>query len=66
MLKLCLSIIEIYQKYLSFDNGMLRILAVGGSCKYSPSCSQYTKELMIKYGVFKGGILGLKRILTCF
>jgi putative membrane protein insertion efficiency factor len=35
------------------------------SCRYSPSCSQYMKEAIMKHGVFKGGWLGLKRIARC-
>ena len=36
-----------------------------GSCRYSPTCSQYSKEALIKHGAFKGGWLALKRILSC-
>ena len=35
------------------------------SCRYTPTCSQYTKEAILKHGVFKGGWLGVKRILSC-
>lgn len=58
-------LISFYQKYLSFDNGLLMIFAPGGACRQSPSCSEYTKRAIIDYGCFKGGILGLKRILSC-
>lgn len=34
-------------------------------CRFEPTCSQYTKEAIIKYGVFKGGWLGIKRICRC-
>ena len=34
-------------------------------CKYTPTCSQYTIEAVEKYGVFKGLLLGLWRILRC-
>lgn len=35
------------------------------SCKYSPTCSQYTVEAIEKYGVLKGGFLGAWRLLRC-
>ncbi|MEM0933816.1 MAG: membrane protein insertion efficiency factor YidD [Bacteroidota bacterium] len=35
------------------------------TCRYSPTCSAYTLEALKKYGLFKGGWLSLKRILSC-
>lgn len=35
------------------------------SCVFLPTCSQYTKEAICKYGVLKGLFLGIKRILRC-
>ncbi|HSQ47811.1 MAG TPA: membrane protein insertion efficiency factor YidD [Lutibacter sp.] len=35
------------------------------SCRYSPTCSQYTVEALKKYGIFKGGWLSIKRIVSC-
>jgi len=34
-------------------------------CRYVPTCSQYTIEAVSKYGIFKGGYLATKRILSC-
>ena len=34
-------------------------------CRFYPTCSQYTKEAIIKYGVIKGLWLGTKRICRC-
>ena len=34
-------------------------------CKYYPTCSEYTKQAIEKYGVFKGIFLGLVRIIRC-
>lgn len=34
------------------------------ACRYTPTCSQYTKEAIQKYG-WKGLLMGLKRISTC-
>jgi putative membrane protein insertion efficiency factor len=35
------------------------------SCRYSPTCSNYTIEALKKYGVIKGSILSAKRISSC-
>ena len=35
------------------------------SCRYTPSCSQYGIEAISKYGPFKGGLMAVKRILSC-
>jgi len=35
------------------------------SCRYTPTCSHYTLEALKKYGIFKGGWLGIKRISKC-
>ncbi len=35
------------------------------SCVFIPTCSEYTKEAVIKYGSTKGVFLGLRRIIRC-
>lgn len=65
MKRLLISFIEVYQKYLSFDHGMLSIFVPGGACRYRISCSEYTKQSIIEYGVIKGGWMGLKRFASC-
>jgi putative membrane protein insertion efficiency factor len=35
------------------------------SCRYQPTCSQYAKEALNKYGLFKGGWFAIKRISKC-
>jgi uncharacterized protein len=35
------------------------------SCRFHPTCSQYTYEAIAKYGILKGGALGAWRILRC-
>jgi putative membrane protein insertion efficiency factor len=35
------------------------------ACRFTPSCSEYMQNSIEKYGVAKGGWLGLKRLLRC-
>lgn len=35
------------------------------ACRYEPSCSNYMLEAVRKHGAFKGGWLGLRRLLRC-
>ena len=54
--KIAVSLIKIYQKISSLKPPV---------CRFYPTCSEYTKQAIIKYGILKGGFLGLKRILKC-
>ncbi|MFY0652557.1 MAG: membrane protein insertion efficiency factor YidD [Cyclobacteriaceae bacterium] len=35
------------------------------SCRFSPTCSQYAKEAIQKYGPLKGLVKAIKRISRC-
>lgn len=35
------------------------------SCRFTPTCSQYTYEAVAKYGVTRGLWLGGRRLLRC-
>ena len=34
-------------------------------CRFYPTCSEYAKEAITKYGAVKGGFLAAKRICKC-
>lgn len=38
---------------------------LGLACRFSPSCSVYMMEALKKYGLFKGGWRGVKRLCKC-
>ena len=38
---------------------------LGNNCRYLPTCSEYFIDSLNEYGLFKGFILGTKRILSC-
>jgi len=54
---LALGLIRVYQETIS------RVLPP--TCRYVPSCSQYTLEAIQRYGVFRGVWLGARRIGRC-
>ena len=65
MKKIILTLLRIYQKYLSFDTGVLRSITPFGACRYSPSCSQYMIESVQQYGCSRGLVKGIGRIMRC-
>ena len=38
---------------------------LGNSCRYLPTCSDYSIEALKTYGLVKGIFISTKRILTC-
>ena len=55
--KFAIFLINLYQKYIS---GLF-----GKKCRFYPTCSEYTKQAIDKYGIIKGSLKGIKRILKC-
>ena len=38
---------------------------LGNSCRYLPTCSEYSIEALKTFGFIKGSFLSLKRIISC-
>ena len=60
-----LKLIRIYQKTLSFDHGLFSLFFPNGYCRFRPTCSEYGYQAIEKYGVIKGGLMALMRVLRC-
>tara|TARA_B100000949_G_C14102061_1_gene374545 strand:- start:177 stop:443 length:267 start_codon:yes stop_codon:yes gene_type:complete len=50
-------LVRLYQQFIS--------PVLPSSCRYSPTCSQYTIEALRAHGILKGGWLAVKRISSC-
>ena len=57
MKKIIILIIKTYQITLS--------PLIGSNCRFHPTCSEYTIQAVNEHGVYKGLILGIKRISKC-
>jgi len=55
--------IEYYQQFI--DPKLKKRLHVKRICRYSPTCSQYTKTAMRRHGVVKGIATGIYRLMRC-
>lgn len=58
-----LGIIIAYQIF--FSSLLKSIFGIRSFCRFSPTCSEYTKQAILNFGIFKGAILGAKRIVRC-
>ena len=57
MRKIISGIIGIYRYVLS--------PILGPSCRFTPTCSEYAQTAVMRFGVFKGGWIAIKRIVSC-
>ena len=60
MKNILIKLINWYQKNIS-----LWFQSKNINCKFYPTCSEYTKQAIQKYGSVKGMFLGFCRILRC-
>lgn len=62
--KSLLSLIKLYQKTISPDHGLFSNNHPG-SCRFYPTCSEYTYQAIEKYGAIRGSAKGIFRIFHC-
>lgn len=43
----------------------LSFLLGAGKCRYFPTCSAYAAEAVSRFGAWRGGVLALRRVLSC-
>ena len=55
--KLLIKFIKLYKYFIS--------PLMGPSCRYLPTCSEYSIEALKTYGFTKGLLLSFKRIISC-
>ncbi len=55
--KMMLAMIRLYQTGIS--------PYIGAHCRFTPTCSRYAYEAIVKYGAVKGGYLTVRRLLKC-
>lgn len=65
MRKIAINTIGLYQKITSPKLNPLSVGLVYSDCKYIPSCSEYAKQAIYKYGFLKGTTKSFLRILRC-
>lgn len=56
---------EFYLIPVHFYRHIISPLKGGSVCRYTPSCSTYFLDSVRKFGIIKGTILGMSRILRC-
>ncbi len=57
IVRLIILLIRCYQR--SFG------IILPGVCRFVPSCSEYTIEALVRFGIIKGGFMSIFRILRC-
>lgn len=57
--RLAVAMVRMYQVCISpFTGGR-------AACRFTPTCSEYTRQAIEKYGIIRGTYMGFKRILRC-
>ncbi|WP_243361744.1 membrane protein insertion efficiency factor YidD [Fundidesulfovibrio terrae] len=57
MQRLLLALIALYRYCIS--------PLIPGHCRFTPSCSEYAREAVLRFGPFRGSLLAAWRLLRC-
>jgi hypothetical protein len=52
-----LAVLRFYKRWVS--------PALPPSCRFTPTCSEYSYQAVEKYGVLRGGWMGIRRLARC-
>jgi len=63
MKKLAITFIRIYQMVVSTT--LKNIFGISSMCRYDVTCSQYSKDQILRNGVIRGSYQSLIRIIKC-
>lgn len=55
--RIAISLLNVYQRYIR--------TTLPSFCRFSPSCSEYAKQAILRHGFFKGGLKAIKRLILC-
>lgn len=55
--RLCLILLTVYRTCVS--------PLLGPACRFHPTCSVYAQDAIERYGVIKGGLMAVRRLLKC-
>ena len=55
--RIALGVLHVYKRFLS--------PLLPPACRFTPTCSVYAREAILRYGLARGGALTLKRLLRC-
>lgn len=59
------TVIRWYQKILSLDHSFWKRFFPYGYCRFHPTCSEYAVQAIGKYGLIRGLLKSLNRLLRC-
>lgn len=63
MRRVAVGLVRVYQVVLS--PFLKQLVGVQASCRYNPTCSEYTIMVINQYGILYGSYLAGKRLLSC-
>jgi putative membrane protein insertion efficiency factor len=64
--RLVLFLIRAYRQSWFFRSPLLKFLFLSdAACRFQPTCSEYTYQAIKSYGIMRGSLLSLRRIIKC-